>query len=111
MSHQFSLILSFLFLALFVNVTKEIFQYQSFSIVFDHQAIQITQEIQENGYDEKTIKEYTQHYQFLSFHHEMSLEDYYEHHTITFTKQYHSTSWNELFDKTVQRTYEIFRRG
>ena len=96
MSNQFGLILSFLFLTIFVSFTKEIFQYQSFSIIFDHQAIQITQEIQKNGYDEDVIDEYTTHY---------------EHHTLTFYKKYQSTSWNEIFDKTISRTYEIFRRG
>lgn len=111
MSNQFGLILSFLFLTIFVSFTKEIFQYQSFSIIFDHQAIQITQEIQKNGYHEDVINEYTTQYQFLSYQHELIIEGYYEHHTLTFYKKYQSTSWNEIFDKTISRTYEIFRRG
>ena len=46
-----------------------------------------------------------------SYQHELIIEGYYEHHTLTFYKKYQSTSWNEIFDKTISRTYEIFRRG
>ena len=110
MSNQFGLILSFIFLSLFIGMTKELFSYQSFITIFDNQAIQIVQEIQKNGYQKETIDEYANKYNFIDFNHQLKMENYYEHHIITIKKKFKSQWLNNILDKEVIRKFEIYRR-
>jgi len=111
MSNQFGLILSFLFLTIFISFSNEMINYQSFSTIFDAQTTQIFNYVQKNGYNETIIQEYCIQYQFNNVKHQSSVDNLFEHHTIIFTKNYRSiSSFENIFNKTITKKLEIFRK-
>ena len=109
MSNQFGLILSFIFLSIFLTLSSEIISYQSFATTFDNQSIHIVNYIQKSGWNDQNVKDYCEKYEFESYEHKSEYIDNYIHHTIIFNKEYNSKI-DDSYDKIVTRKYEIFKK-
>lgn len=111
MSNQFGIILSFLFLMIFISFSSEIIHYQEFSTIFDAQTTQIFNYVQKNGYNENIIQKYCIQYKCSNIEHHLIIENYFEHHTLILTKDYQSiSSFENLFNKKITKKLEIFRK-
>ncbi len=111
MSNQIGLILSFLFLSIFLGVCSDIFAYQSFETTFNTQTLNIVNYIQKNGYTQSEIKSFVEQYDIDEFNIERTLQDYCYHYKILFVKNYDSKLFIDgAFDRKITKKYEIFQK-
>lgn len=110
MSNQIGLILSFLFLSIFISFTNEIIHYQTFVSTFQLQANQAAYLLQKDGIINETT--FKKEYGFKTIHYDYTKKTNYYLYTLTITKEYSAISdLYQFLNKDIVNTYQIYRKG